>query len=71
MNSGFSEFLRAAPRDRRNVFLGATTRLSTPEQNVEKDFWVTWTLDVFLMDSPLAILVFASKVELRCRKPTG
>jgi hypothetical protein len=39
MNPGFSEFLRAAPRDRRDVFLGAATRLGTPEQNVEKDFW--------------------------------
>src|ERR1019366_3856367 len=46
MNPGFSEFLRAAPRDRRDVFLGAATRLGTPEQNVEKDFWVAWTLDV-------------------------
>jgi hypothetical protein len=35
-NSGFSEFLEAAPRDRRDVFLGAATRLGTPEQNVEK-----------------------------------
>jgi hypothetical protein len=36
MNPGFSEFLRAAPRDRRDVFLGAATRLGTPEQNIEK-----------------------------------
>jgi hypothetical protein len=36
MNSGFSEFLRAAPRDGRDVFLGAATRLGTPEQNAEK-----------------------------------
>jgi predicted nucleotidyltransferase component of viral defense system len=52
MNSGFSEFLRGAPRDRRDVFLGAATRLGTPEQNVEKDFWVTWTLDVLLSGLP-------------------
>jgi hypothetical protein len=52
MNSGFSEFLRAAPRDRRDVFLGAATRLGTPEQNVEKDFWVTWTLDVLFNGLP-------------------
>jgi hypothetical protein len=45
-NSGFSEFLKATPQDRRDVFLGAAARLGTPEQNVEKDFWVTWTLDV-------------------------
>jgi Nucleotidyl transferase AbiEii toxin, Type IV TA system len=52
MNSGFSEFLRAAPRDRRDVFLGAATRLGTPEQNIEKDFWVTWTLDVLFNGLP-------------------
>jgi hypothetical protein len=52
MNSGFSEFLRAAPRDRRGVFLGAAKRLGTPEQNVEKDFWVTWTLDALFNGLP-------------------
>jgi hypothetical protein len=52
MNSGFSEFLRAAPRDRRDVFLGTATRLGTPEQNVEKDFWVTWRLDVLFNGLP-------------------
>jgi hypothetical protein len=52
MNSGFSEFLRAAPRDRRDVFLAAATRLGTPEQNVEKDFWVAWTLDVLFNGLP-------------------
>ena len=52
MNSGFSEFLRAARRDRRDAFLGAATRLGTPEQNVEKDFWVAWTLDVLFNGLP-------------------
>src|SRR6266536_3813909 len=52
MNPGFSEFLRAAPRDRRDVFLGAATRLGTPEQNIEKDFWVAWTLDVLFNGLP-------------------
>jgi hypothetical protein len=54
MNPGFSEFLRAAPRDRRDVFLGVATRLGTPEQNVEKDFWVTWSLDVLFNGLPAA-----------------
>jgi predicted nucleotidyltransferase component of viral defense system len=52
MNSGFSEFLRAAPRDRHDVFLGSATRLGTPEQDVENDFWVTWTLDVLFNGLP-------------------
>jgi hypothetical protein len=52
MNRGFSEFLKAKPQDRRDVFLGAAARLGTPEQNVEKDFWVTWTLDVLFNGLP-------------------
>jgi hypothetical protein len=52
MNSGFSAFLRATPQDRRDVFLGAAARLGTSEQNIEKDFWVTWTLDVLFNGLP-------------------
>ncbi len=52
MNPSFSEFLGAKPEDRRDVFLGAARRLGTPEQNVEKDFWVTWTLDVLFNGLP-------------------
>src|SRR5271167_4321830 len=52
MNPGFSEFLNAKPEDRRDVFLGTARRLGTPEQNVEKDFWVTWTLDVLFNGLP-------------------
>jgi hypothetical protein len=53
MNPGFSEFLQATPQDRRDVFLSAAARLGTPEQNVEKDFWVTWTLDVLFNGLPV------------------
>ena len=52
MNRGFSEFLKATPQDRRDVFLSAAARLGTPEQYVEKDFWVTWTLDVLFNGLP-------------------
>ncbi|MFN3628178.1 MAG: nucleotidyl transferase AbiEii/AbiGii toxin family protein [Parvibaculum sp.] len=45
MNLGFKTFLSASAQDRRDAFLGAGRRLGTPEQNVEKDFWVGWTLD--------------------------
>ena len=71
MNPGLAEFLRARPKDRRDVFLGAANRLGTPEQNIEKDFWVTWTLDVLSMACPLAIRAFSSKKGLRCPRPTG
>ena len=52
MNPNFSEFLGAKLEDRRDVFLGAARRLGTPEQNIEKDFWVTWTLDVLFNGLP-------------------
>jgi hypothetical protein len=45
MNPAFLTFLSAAAEDRRDAFLGAARRLGTAEQNVEKDFWVCWTLD--------------------------
>jgi len=32
-------------RIRRGLFLGTAARLGTAAQNVEKDFWVCWTLD--------------------------
>jgi hypothetical protein len=52
MNPGFLEFLKAAPEDRRDVFLGAAQRIGTPAQNIEKDFWVCWTLDALFNGLP-------------------
>jgi hypothetical protein len=52
MNPVFSEFLKAAPEDRRDVLLGAAQRIGTPVQNVEKDFWVCWTLDALFNGLP-------------------
>lgn len=73
MNPGFAEFLRASPEDRRDVFLGTARRLGTPEQNVEKDFWVTWTLDALfnLTACPPDTPGFSSRVEHRSQKPKG
>ena len=45
MNPAFNAFLSAAAADRRDAFLGASQRLGTPEQNIEKDLWVSWALD--------------------------
>ncbi|MCL1826146.1 MAG: nucleotidyl transferase AbiEii/AbiGii toxin family protein [Betaproteobacteria bacterium] len=44
MTQGFIDIIAASPADRRDLFLKAATRLGTPLQNVEKDFWVTWVL---------------------------
>ena len=46
MNSNFIHIIAASPEDRRGLFLSTSNRLGTPIQNVEKDFWVSWTLDL-------------------------
>jgi hypothetical protein len=45
VNPSFVNILKAPLQDRRDLFLGAANRLGTPEANIEKDFWVCWTLD--------------------------
>ena len=46
MNAAFGRVFAASDDERRDVFLTAAGRLGTAVQNVEKDFWVCWTLDV-------------------------
>jgi hypothetical protein len=46
LNEGFQEVITASDADRRDLFLGTAARLGTAVQNVEKDFWVCWVLDV-------------------------
>ena len=45
MNPDFSCLLTASVADRRGLFLATAARLGTTVQNVEKDFWLCWTLD--------------------------
>jgi hypothetical protein len=46
MNAAFSTVIAASDDERRDLFLTTARRLGTAVQNVEKDFWVCWTLDV-------------------------
>ena len=46
MTTGFHDIMAAAEADRRDLFLSTSMRLGTPIQNVEKDFWVCWVLDL-------------------------
>ena len=46
MNAEFLRIIAASPEDRRGLFLATANRLGTPLQNVEKDFWVSWVLDL-------------------------
>ncbi|MNT60237.1 hypothetical protein D3C72_1978050 [compost metagenome] len=52
MNAGFQAVIAASDAERRDLFLGAATRLGTAVQNVEKDFWVCWTLDALFNGLP-------------------
>ncbi|WP_457325162.1 nucleotidyl transferase AbiEii/AbiGii toxin family protein [Roseateles sp. P5_E11] len=45
MNSAYKEIIASSDADRAGLFTETATRLGTPAQNVEKDFWVCWTLD--------------------------
>ena len=45
MIPGFATVLAASANERRDLFVGAGNRLGTVLQNIEKDFWVCWTLD--------------------------
>lgn len=45
MIPGYATVLAASADDRRDLFVGAGNRLGTVQQNIEKDFWVCWTLD--------------------------
>lgn len=45
MNPAFRTIITATDSERRDLFLATAARLGTAVQNVEKDFWVCWTLD--------------------------
>ena len=41
----FLEVICAEPADRADLFLTSARRLGAPLINIEKDFWVCWTLN--------------------------
>lgn len=45
MNPLFNQVLSSSAEDRRDLFVTSARRLGTNERNLEKDFWVCWTLD--------------------------
>lgn len=45
MIGAFNTIIEATDEERRGLFLTTARRLGTAVQNVEKDFWVCWTLD--------------------------
>ena len=71
MNSGFSEFLRAAPRDRRTCSLAQHLDSVRPNRTSKKNSGLPGHSMYCSMVYPLAILVFCLRAELRYRKRMG
>jgi len=49
-SAAYQMIISSTEADRRDLFLSAANRLGTPIGNVEKDFWVCWTLDQLYAD---------------------
>lgn len=45
MNNAYDDVIASSDADRNALFVETAARLGTAVQNVEKDFWVCWTLD--------------------------
>jgi len=52
MNPNFNTIIQAGDEERRGLLLTAAARLGTAVQNIEKDFWVCWTLDALFNGLP-------------------
>lgn len=52
MNSAYDEILDADDETRAGLFNTTAQRIGTTPQNVEKDFWVCWTLDALFNGLP-------------------
>jgi hypothetical protein len=50
--SGYKQIITAPPGDRLELFLATANRLGAPVGNVEKDFWVCWTLNALYRERP-------------------
>jgi hypothetical protein len=66
MTEGFRTVLAASEQERRDLFVGTGNRLGTAEQNIEKDFWVCWTLHALFheMDATGPRLLFKGGTSL-------
>lgn len=50
--AAYERIIAAPPRDRLDLFLQTANRLGAPVANVEKDFWVCWTLNALYRERP-------------------
>jgi len=51
-SSAYRQVIAAPPNDRLDLFLTTANRLGAPIGNVEKDFWVCWTLNALYHERP-------------------
>ncbi len=52
MKADYQRLLAAPIQDRRDLFIATGRNVGIAEQNVEKDFWVCWTLAALFQDRP-------------------
>lgn len=50
MNKALGDIITATKDERRDLFVATATEFGTTAQNIEKDFWVCWTLDALFND---------------------
>ncbi len=50
--AAYGQIIAATQRDRLDLFLSTANRLGTPVGNVEKDFWVCWTMNALYHERP-------------------
>ncbi|MHB1101838.1 MAG: nucleotidyl transferase AbiEii/AbiGii toxin family protein [Devosia sp.] len=50
--AAYRQIIAASPRDRLDLFLATANRIGAPVGNVEKDFWVCWTLNALYHERP-------------------
>ena len=49
----YKRLITVAPQDRLDLFLATANRLNAPVGNVEKDFWICWTLNALYCERPV------------------
>ena len=50
--AAYRQVIAAPSRDRLDLFLAAANRIGAPVGNIEKDFWVCWTLNALYHERP-------------------
>jgi hypothetical protein len=52
MKPGYQRIITSSSADSRDLFVATARRVGTTEQNVEKDFWVCWTMAALFQERP-------------------